>query len=183
MKGGFLMKKAIMIVFMVCLCILSACSKPEPSPLFDRPHNPEVEDTLYVYVDIKGAVKNPGIYKLAEGKRIIHLLKKAGGVNVAADVNGLNLSEPLKDGTLYRIPKVGEALEEKDPAPNEATFISINEATMSELETLPKIGPATARSIIDYRNEFGPFEFIEDIMNVKGIGEATFEAFKDSIEL
>lgn len=141
-------------------------------------------------VDVAGAVPRPGVYEFPEGSRIKDAVQAAGGLLAEADKSSLNLAAPLEDGQRLDIPY----LSGMEPTPPPFNFsssggsgtsggqlIDINSATIQELDTLPGIGPTLAQAIVDYRNEFGPFFAIEDIMFVDGIGADTFEAIKDLI--
>ncbi len=133
---------------------------------------------LVVY--ITGEVVNPGVYTLdPTSDRVVHAIEAAGGFTGSADVDGINLAARLTDGQHIKVPAVGDS-----PSPAEQTegsLIDINTASPELLQTLTGIGPAKAHAIIDYREVHGPFARIEDIINVPGIGEATFESIKDHI--
>ena len=143
----------------------------------------------HIYVDIKGNVLNPGVYKLEEGTRLFQLVELSGGLDVDSDTSLINLSSILTDQQVIYIPKVGEIIPDEytelidDNTTDKDDKININTAEKNELTELPGIGEVTAQSIIDYRNENGDFKTIEDIMNVVGIGESTFENIKDFITI
>lgn len=145
----------------------------------------EPEEVSYIYVDIKGEVKHPGVYKLIAGSRIFQVISMAGGTNLEADIGALNLSEVLRDQDVVYVPNIAEEFIpiQEVIEQQENGIININTASLMQLETLSGIGPSTAQAIIDYREENGPFESIEDIMDVPGIGEATFNDIKDSITI
>lgn len=142
-----------------------------------------------IIVDVAGAVPRPGVYEFPAGARVKDAVQAAGGLLAEADKSTINLAAPLEDGQRLDIPY----LSGMEPTPPAFTFssgeggnatgqlIDINTATVEELDTLPGIGPTLAQAIVDYRNEFGPFFAIEDIMFVDGIGPDTFEAIKDLI--
>ncbi|MBE4908050.1 helix-hairpin-helix domain-containing protein [Bacillus luteolus] len=141
-----------------------------------------------VYVDVKGAVVRPGVYELKNGSRVKDALELAGGVNPEAEVNNVNLAELLVDEMVIYVPKVGEEINE----PNETLtgsskknddLISINKATIEELQTLPGIGPSKAAAIIEYREQNGGFATIDEILSITGIGPKTLEKFRDKITL
>jgi competence protein ComEA len=152
-----------------------------------------------ILVHVDGAVSRPGVYPLPEGSRVQDALDAAGGPLEGADSAGYNLAARLEDGDRLWIPvKADESLAPQAESPPSAQayasgeislpgssiqLININEATQAELESLPGIGPATAMKIISYREESGPFTAIEDIMNVSGIGPATFEKIQDRISV
>jgi competence protein ComEA len=149
-------------------------------------------------VDVAGAVPRPGVYEFPVGSRVKDAVEAAGGLLAQADKTKLNLAAPLEDGARLDIPFLA-GLEPTQPAfsfvPGSNTtnnnnsggtitdvqLIDINTASATELDTLPGIGPTLAQAIIDYRETYGPFFAIEDIMFVDGIGPDTFEAIKDLI--
>ncbi len=155
------------------------------------PDQSEYEETIieYIYVDIKGFVYNPGVYKLEKNTRLFQLITQAGGLVVDADENAINLSMLLQDEQVIYIPSIYDVYtdinnDENDDIIDEISgMININTSDKSSLETLPGIGPATAQSIIDYREDIGVFTTIEDIMNVPGIGESTYNDIKDLITI
>ena len=145
-------------------------------------------------VDVAGAVPRPGVYELPEGSRVNDAIQAAGGLLAEADKAALNLAEPIEDGQKLEIPYLA-GMEPADTSSfglgsggtaggaggNVMGLIDINTATLEELDSLPGIGPSLAQAIIDYRDNFGPFFAIEDIMFVDGIGPETFERIKDLI--
>lgn len=152
-----------------------------------------------IIVHITGAVKKNGIVKLKDGARIYDAIEMAGGSTDDADLSKINLAYVLEDGQKVYIPKIGE-INQENAEEEYITFeygnnkniiqdynkggnekVNINTANQTELETLPGIGTATAEKIIDYRNKNGKFSSIEDIQNVKGIGNAKYENIKENI--
>ena len=139
-----------------------------------------------IIVHITGAVPRPGVYALPEGARVQDVISAAGGFLADADKTGINLARVLEDGEQIDIP-FGEGASIVIPTPgvevitSSSELININTATQAELESLPGIGETTARRIIEYREENGPFARIEDIVDVAGIGDGTFERIKDLI--
>ena len=152
-----------------------------------------------VIIHITGSVKNPGIVKLKEGSRIEDAIEAAGGLTENADITKVNLAYVVEDGTKIKIPSASEEdigdediidsksgdtiiIEENTVSSNNSTqTININKATEKEFETLPGIGPSLASKIIEYRNQNGKFESIEDIKNVNGIGDNKYEKINDLI--
>lgn len=151
------------------------------------------EQPQSIVIDVKGAVKKPGVYDMQSGDRVHHVIQKAGGILDGADQNQLNLALLLQDGMVIYVPKKGEEGAASGAAPEgqsnvesteqngSAKTVNINTATSEELQTLPGIGPSRAETIIAYREENGGFKTIEDMMNVSGIGEKSFEKLKPSI--
>lgn len=149
----------------------------------------ETEQVVLLYADICGAVENPGVYGLEEGSRICDLVKLAGGLTEEADLNALNQAEKVTDGMKVRVYTKEEAVDLPvqtgiGMTTTEETgsgTININTADQTQLVTLSGIGAARAADIIAYRTEHGSFQTIEEIMNVSGIKESTFQKIKDQI--
>lgn len=147
-----------------------------------------------IIVHITGEVKKEGVIHLNKGDRIIDAIKKAGGETKQADLSQVNLAYELQDGQKIYIPNKNEKISEYIVGGNgntninsinskEETKVNINTANHSELDSLPGIGPATAQKIIEYRNQNGNFKKIEDLQNVKGIGQAKYEEIRNNIEV
>jgi competence protein ComEA len=147
-------------------------------------------------VHVTGAVQQPGLCQIAPGSRVQDAIQAAGGLIPEAENAGLNLAAFVQDGDLIRVPFKAQdtAVEEAAPAPelpvrsgaplsseSQTGLVNINTASEAELETLPGIGPVTAGKIAAHREEHGPFDSIEAIQDVSGIGPATFEKIKDLI--
>ena len=139
-----------------------------------------------IFVDIKGAVKNPGVYQMKVGDRVKDALDAAGGLTEEADSQKVNLAKRLEDQMVIVVPKVGEEAEE---IPAGATSkeeakegkVNINTATVEELKTLKGVGEKKAEAIIEYRKKNGSFQTKEDLMKVRGIGKKLFESFQERI--
>jgi competence protein ComEA len=140
--------------------------------------------SIYV-VDVKGAVNSPGVYKVAKGDRVIDVIRDAGGFTKKADQQQINLAGLLKDEMVVYVPVQGETSKQWTAAvpssSSEEGKINVNTANAAALEELPGIGPAKATAIIAYREEQGPFQTAEDLLEVTGIGEKSLEQLKDSI--
>lgn len=145
-----------------------------------------------VIVHIDGAVQAPGVYELSEDSRINDAVAKAGGLTEQADTSAVNLAAKLTDGQKVHIPTFEEvelsvsaaALTSEDGSSGSSfneSLVNINTATAEELDTLPGVGPATAATIIQDREDCGPFTSIEDLMRVSGIGEKKYAKLKDYI--
>ena len=150
----------------------------------------EVKNTIVV--EIKGEVKNPDVYKMEEGSIIKDLIEKAGGLTPEANIDKINRAAKLNPNQLIIIPNInnieentlGEsALIHSNPNESGKELININTASLEELTKINGIGEVKAKSIIEYREENGSFKSIEEIKNIKGIGEKTFEKLKDSITI
>jgi competence protein ComEA len=144
-----------------------------------------------VIIHISGAVKNPGVYQLKSTDRVVDAVKIAGGITERANPDAINLAALLKDGQKVIIPyKISNQVTVESDKNIEEVYsfssspsdqININTADDNTLQSLPGIGPVLSKRIIDYRNQNGLFEVIEDIKDVSGIGEKKFEGIKDLI--
>lgn len=160
------------------------------------------EKIATIKVHVSGAVKNEGVYELEEDARIADAIEKAGGVTDIANMKNVNLASKLEDGMKIYIPKQGEDVLENNleensnnkettlggsgtnsNVENEKGKININKATKEELDTLPGIGESTAQKIIKYREEHGSFKNIEELKEVKGIGDTKYEEIKDLVDI
>lgn len=145
----------------------------------------EVEKST-IMVDVKGAVTSQGVYELQQGDRVKDAIDLAGGVTADADEMNVNYAELLVDEMLIYVPVKGEVVEQVAPVNSSAVdsgFVNINSATSEELQELTGVGPSKAEAIIQYREENGGFKTIEDIQNVTGIGEKSFEKIKGEIRI
>jgi len=183
-------KILIIIPIILIIITLSLITKKDNQEIIiDTPQ--VIDETIneFIYIDIKGEVNNPGVYKIRVNSRLFQALELAGGLTNDADTLRINLSLKLDDETIIYIPKIvytdndiqEDPIISLPPQDDDYGLININNATMSELETLKGIGPSTASAIIEYRENIKEFEKIEDIMNVSGIGEATFNSIKNDI--
>ena len=140
-----------------------------------------------ITVFISGEVKNPGVVTIDAEKRLSDAVNELGGTTENADLNKVNLATKLKDESHYIIPKIGDNLEsfnnETSENDNKNNLININTASIQELDTLPGIGEATANKIVNYREEKGKFNSIEEIKNVNGIGDKKYEELKTLISI
>lgn len=130
-----------------------------------------------IYVHIAGEVRYPGVYVLDESARIIDAVAAAGGLTEAAVVTGINLARLLKDGEQVII----HSTEQLILTPAETGLININLADAAALESLPRIGPALAERIINWRKKHGSFSDLSDLLEVSGIGPAVLAEIEDRI--
>ncbi len=173
------------VLVAICL-LLVACQQTAPIVVVPPPTAaPTALPTLApVRVYVSGAVKTPGVYTLAPLSLVDDAVKAAGGAMAEADLDRINLALEVRDQQQIHVPRQGESVQPATmnvaAAPG-ATRVNINTATLADLDKLPKVGPATAQRIIDYRTKNGPFKKIEDLKNVSGIGDVTFEGLKDLV--
>ncbi len=160
-----------------------------------------------IAVQVLGDVVRPGVYELPDGARVNDAIDAAGGLIADANTGDLNLAAKLEDGQQIQIGTggSGSSITSSGPTNSSGTNpgaggapftvlpttaspttsagnrVDINTATVAQLDALPGISPTVAQNIVNYRSENGPFSTIEDIMNVPGIGPATFDTIKNSI--
>lgn len=184
-----------MTLLLWLLLVLSGCAAPESKLTLTRetPEDSgaeadaepsEAELTIVVYVC--GAVHNPGIYELAKGSRVFQAVALAGGFTETASAVSVNQAQKLEDAQQVRIPTVAEAASLSESETGMAAApqqININQADSEKLTELTGIGPSRAMDIIRYREQNGPFKSIEEIKNVNGIGDKTYEKIKADITI
>jgi len=141
-----------------------------------------------VVVDVVGAVRRPGLYRLEQGSRIADAVARAGGATPKAELAQVNLAAPLADGEQVVIPKRGAPEIAPAGAPGSpagagpgAAPIQLSTATLEQLDTLPGVGPATAQKILDYRAKHGAFSSIEELDAVSGIGPKRLDQLRDLV--
>lgn len=153
----------------------------------------ENNDVVKMYVDIKGAVKLPGMYEVTSDMRVLNVIDMAGGLKETADDSQVNFSQRIEDQMVIYIPVEGEELSETviartnsntaNISKDEDGKINLNQATKEELMTLSGVGEKKAEKIIEYREENGSFKTIEDLKNVNGFGEKSFESLEKYISI
>ena len=139
-----------------------------------------------IFVDVKGAVKHPGVFETTKDKRVRDLIEEAGGLLDDADTSTLNLSQKVKDQMVIYVLKHGEKpkqISDGGSSSSNTDVININTANKEQLMKISGVGKTKAEAIISYREKNGDFKKKEDITKVHGIGKATFEKIKDKIEV
>ncbi len=179
---GFILAGAVFIVTRV----------PAGNPIVLEPPPTKMP----IEVQVVGGVVRPGVYSLPEGSRVQDAVDAAGGLLAETDASSVNLAAKLQDGQQVQIPgggpvagptKAGSPFTViSTPRPtatpsSQANLIDINTATLAQLESLPGIGPTLAQNIINYRNDYGPFGSPEELLNVDGIGPATYDQIQNLI--
>lgn len=165
-------------------------SLPEPVAIAATPAPAPTASAGPLIVHVAGWVREPGVYELAAGDRVIDAIRAAGGPKRGAQLSALNLAALLTDAQQIVVPPpapkggttappVGGAV--ASPGAPGAALVNVNTATPEELETLPGIGPVLAGSIVQYREENGPFTSVDQLIEVSGIGEVTLEEIRDFV--
>ena len=197
--------KAVLCVLMV-LILSSSCGRKQTETIHLKEDtdqgiqdvSQEEKTTSDVSVYVCGSVKTPGVYTLTKDSRICDAISAAGGALDEADAQILNQAAPLSDGMRIYVPSVKETADLDRSSPDgadtaagekvgtassdaSASRVNINTAGKDELMTLTGIGESKAQSILDYRQQQGPFASVEDIMNVAGIKQGVFDKIRDQI--
>jgi competence protein ComEA len=139
-----------------------------------------------VVVDVVGAVRRPGLYRLEQGSRIADAVARAGGATPKAELAQVNLAAPLADGEQVVIPKRGLPVAVAPAAGSSGGAaatgpVQLSTATLEQLDTLPGVGPATAQKILDYRAKHGAFRSVDELDAVPGIGPKRLDQLRDVV--
>lgn len=147
---------------------LARAAPPAPPPL--------------LVVDVAGAVRRPGLYRLPHGSRVADAVAKAGGAGAKAALDGVNLAAPLADGEQVVVPARTPGGGAAAPAVSSPTAtsgpVSLSTATAEQLDALPGIGPVTAQKIVDYRTAHGAFHSVDELDAISGIGPAKLDQLR-----
>lgn len=177
-------KKVVLVILILFVFHMSACTQKGEEQLSlesvetDLAEKEESQTENSIFVHVCGAVLYEGVYELPVGSRVYEAIQKAGGFSTDAAVTHLNQAEVLEDETHLYVPTMEEIANEKTKDDGK---IDLNTATREELMTLPGVGESKADLIIQYREEHGKFQNIEDVMNISGIKEGLFAKIKDNI--
>jgi competence protein ComEA len=153
---------------------------------------PEGSEGSEVVVHVAGAVASPGVQELPAGSRVVDAVDAGGGALPEADLAKINLAAPLEDGQQVYVPRLGEpAGGAAVAAPgaggggagagDSSEIVDLNTADVSQLDALPGVGPAIAQAIVDHRESNGPFTSVDDLLDVRGIGEAKLADLRDRV--
>lgn len=158
-----------------------AASQPAPGPT----------PTHGVFVHVAGAVRTPGLYELPDGARLVDAVAAAGGFTADAVRDGVNLARPVADGEQIVVPRPGDPPAAASGSSGAgatgggpggpAARVNLNTADQQALETLPRIGPALAARILQWRQKNGRFTSVEDLMAVSGIGPKMLESLRELV--
>jgi competence protein ComEA len=166
--------------------VSAAAPGPLPSPASSSP------SVSQIAVAVAGKVRHPGVVELPTGSRVVDALAAAGGVSSGAHLGLLNLAKVLTDGeqVVVGIPGAGDSGASGDGASgggassgsvDTAGPVNLNTATLEQLETLPGVGPSTAQKILDYRTSNGPFQSVDQLQEISGIGPAKYAAMAPKV--
>lgn len=159
-----------------------------------EPQTSSSEESEFLTVDVKGAVKNPGIYQLKKTSRINDAIQKAGGLMTDADSKSINLAQKLTDEAVVYVATMGENAASvssntgqsstsgtSEVASQKGNKVNLNTADLSELQTISGIDQKRAQDILDYREANGKFNSVDDLKNVSGVGAKTLEKLKEYV--
>ena len=164
---------------------VTAVSKDSTDEKDDKNQKEEVVKQDLITVDVKGAVKSPGIYDLPVGSRINDAVQKAGGLTDNADSKSINLAQKISDESLVYVPTKGEdtsqATQSNASNSKENKKVNLNKASLEELKQVKGLGAKRAQDIIDHRDTNGKFKSVDELKKVSGIGAKTIEKLKDYV--
>lgn len=165
--------------------LLLGAGTAQPAQMLPPPAAMTTVDARLV-VDVVGAVRRPGLYRLAQGTRVADALARAGGLTRKADRTLVNLAAPLADGEQVIVPArvtgalaAGQSDGSSPAAP--AGPVHLNVATLEQLDELPGVGPVTAQKILDYRDKHGAFGSVDELDAISGIGPARLDQLRDLV--
>jgi len=186
-------KQGLMLVFILTIGIAGFYfinSRPSMQPALVQDLNPGMvqenvsESPVDLIINVAGKVNNPGVYQLPKGSRVIDAIKAAGNQRNGVDISDINLARILVDGEQILVgspkPASGKIAAKKITIDNP---LDINRATISQLDSLPGIGPVTAQRIIDYRTKVGWINSVDELKRISGLGGAKFEEIKSLLRV
>ncbi|MFO7298865.1 MAG: ComEA family DNA-binding protein [Actinomycetes bacterium] len=163
---------------------LGARDRPAPPPTarMPPPATAPAAPATTIRVHVGGWVASPGVVTVPEGSLVADAIVAAGGMRPGARADAINLAAPVSDGAQVIVPGPGTGADTgASPDGGGGGPISINRATATDLEALPGVGPVLAARIVSFRDQNGPFQTVEDLLQVPGIGEAKLAAIRDLI--
>jgi competence protein ComEA len=174
----------VAILFLASKLLIQPRSPTQARPIAEAVVSARPAPRPKLIVHVVGAVRRPGLYRLAEGARISDAVEQAGGATAKAELEQVNLAAPIADGQQVVVPrKSGQAAV---PAPGTQNAgltgpVSLSIATLEDLDALPGIGPVTAQKILDYRAAHGAFRSVEELDAIPGIGPARIEQLRELV--
>jgi competence protein ComEA len=190
-RRALLAGAALLAVLLLGSRVLShgGSAAPPPSTLPPPVFSTTTTTPARVVVHVVGAVRRPGLYRLAQGDRVADAVARAGGATHKADLALVNLAALVSDGEQVVVPRRGVAVAAAGAAGGAASGASgiptgpvhLNSATIEQLDALPGVGPVTAQKIVDYRQKHGAFTSVDELDAVSGIGPARLDSLRDLV--
>lgn len=177
MKNFFLnnlFNKMIITILITITLFLNSCSKPQKVS-YDIDSSFESASNQYYMVDLRGEVMRPGLYKIESGLLVNDVIELAGGFTKNADTSSINLVQVISTNLKITILSTNKTIS-KENANNGK--MNLNSCTKEQIMTIPKIGEAKAKAIIEYRDKVGGFSSIEELLKVSGIGDTLYQEIK-----
>ncbi len=193
-KDLLLKAAAVILVMVLSFAVFVLNESEDGTAQIQEKDELEISDSKSIFIDVGGEVKKPTVVELSDGSRVADAIEAAGGITDKADLTDINRAAFVSDGEKIFIPSIieeetaligeyGDNNTRQQGAVYSDGKVNINTADSDQLQELNGVGPATAEKIIAYRNENGRFKSTEDIKNVSGIGDKTYEKFKDKIKV
>ncbi|SFS05591.1 competence protein ComEA [Microbacterium sp. cf046] len=179
--GAAIVVVIVALAVTVGIGILRGASAPVESVTIDEGAATDASSSASVFVHVSGAVTAPGLYVLREHARVVDAIAASGGFAPGADEDAVNLARPVSDGEQLHVPAHGESAEPGSVAAVGDGRINLNTADAAALDTLPRIGPAMAARIIEWRDANGRFTSVEDLLAVPGIGDKMLEVLRELV--
>lgn len=191
-----LFRKSMLMLLLLALVVgggaFYGMQSQQEAVVLDAAEQPAAEEApAGVTVYVTGAVQQPGVVTVAAGARTADAVNACGGLLPQADAERVNMAQPVKDGQQIRVPEkkaagnaaTGDATGDAAAGREDGGLVNLNTADEKALDALPGVGPATARKIIEYRESEGGFQSTEDLMKIKGIGQAKYDKLKDKVTI
>lgn len=182
-RSALLAAAVLLAVLVLADRLLLGAGAAQPARVLPPPAALTTVESRLV-VDVVGAVRRPGLYRLAQGTRVADALARAGGLTPKADRTLVNLAAPLADGEQVIVPArvagAGTPSGGAGPAAP-AGPVHLNVATLEQLDALPGVGPVTAQKILDYRDQHGAFGSVDELDAISGIGPARLDQLRDLV--
>jgi competence protein ComEA len=174
----------IVVLVLAGKILLRPAQPAVPPPVRVAAAPTQTQPAAAIYVDIVGAVRRPGLYRLREGSRVADAVRRAGGATPKAQLELLNLAARISDGEQVVVPRRGTSgvvAGASAGAASPSGPVHLNSATLDQLDALPGIGPVTAQKIIDYRRDHGAFGSVDELDAVPGIGPARLAQLRELV--
>lgn len=179
----------VLAVAALCVTIVIGVMRTSAAPIDEVAVEASPAAPAAVYVHVAGAVRHPGLYRLAAGARVVDAVAAAGGFTRTAEQAAVNLARAVSDGEQLHVPRTGEPAPGAPPGagavqqPGGEEKVNLNTADAAALETLPRIGPAIAARILEWREQNGAFTSVDDLLAVPGIGDKMMQNLRPRVTL